>query len=57
MNNKPEKSLYLFFPFLGYYFEGITGFAYLTTVGIVTQYNKLNQSKEYKNLVTALAID
>jgi hypothetical protein len=57
MNNKPEKSLYLFFPFLGYYFEGTTGFAYLTTVGIVTQYNKLNQSKEYKNLVTALAID
>lgn len=36
MNKNQKKSLYLFFPFLGYYFEGTTGFAYLTTVGIVT---------------------
>ena len=36
MNNKPEKSLYLFFPFPRLLFEGTTGFAYLTTMGIVT---------------------
>ena len=52
MNNKPEKSLYLFFPFLGYYFEGTTGSACLTTVGLVTQYNKC-QCQRNTNLVTA----